>query len=132
MSTLTNQSTPKTTQDDEEGVVSALLLSTSIVVPLVLKAAIDLKLFDIIYKAGPNASISSYEIAFHMSTTNPDAPLILDRIMHFLASHSVLTCSLCSIGDGGKVERRYGFGPTGKLFVKNTMDVDSSLVSFFN
>ncbi|CAA2968498.1 caffeic acid 3-O-methyltransferase-like [Olea europaea subsp. europaea] len=101
--------------DDEESkrFAHAMQLVTSSVLPMVLNAAMELNLFEILAKAGPDSQMFPHEISSHMPTTNSDAPAMLDRMLRLLVSYSVLTCS---VSDG---QRRYGLAPVTKYFVKN-------------
>ena len=96
----------------------AMQLVGASVLPMVLKAALELGVLDIIKEAGPEALLSPSEIASHLPTHNPDAPSTLDRMLRLLASHSILTCSLVTNHDG-KVHRLYGLAPVAKYFVPN-------------
>ncbi|CAN6564653.1 unnamed protein product [Malus baccata var. baccata] len=60
--------------------------------------------------AGPGAFVSSADLASQLPTKNPDAPVMLDRMLRLLASYSILTYSLRTLPDG-YVERLYGLGP---------------------
>ncbi|PIA28374.1 hypothetical protein AQUCO_07000003v1 [Aquilegia coerulea] len=109
-----------TPQEEDEAYIYAMQLSHSSVVPMVLKAAIDLDVFEIIAKAGEGAYLSSTEIASQISTKNIQAPVMLDRMLRFLASQNVLSCNLCVLDDIGRVvERLYGLAPVCKFFIKN-------------
>ncbi|XP_058086976.1 caffeic acid 3-O-methyltransferase-like [Magnolia sinica] len=110
-----NQST---TSNDEEECMFAMQLASASVLPMALKAAIELDVLEIIAKGGPGAHLSPYEIASQLPTQNPEAPTMLDRILRLLASYSVLTCSLLT-HDDGRVERLYGLAPVCKFLVKN-------------
>uniref|UniRef100_A0A224X403 Caffeic acid O-methyltransferase n=1 Tax=Hypericum perforatum TaxID=65561 RepID=A0A224X403_HYPPE len=112
---------------DEEANLLAMQLASASVPAMVLKAAIELDLLEIIAKAGPGAFLSPREIASQLPTKNPDAAVILDRILRLLASYSVVTCSPGSSPDG-KVERLYGLAPVCKYLTKNEDDV--SLAAF--
>ncbi|KAF8043878.1 hypothetical protein BT93_A2005 [Corymbia citriodora subsp. variegata] len=112
-----NQMTPAQVLDEEANLF-ALQLSTASVLPMVLKAAIELDLLEIMAKAGPGAYLSPHEVASHLPTRNPNAPLMLDRIFRLLASYSVLACTIRDLPDG-KVERLYGLAPVCKFLVKN-------------
>ncbi|XP_024028456.1 caffeic acid 3-O-methyltransferase 1 [Morus notabilis] len=87
--------------------------------PVCLKTAFELRVFDIIAKAGEGAKLSSAEIVAQMPTNNPDAATMLDRILRLLASHSVLSCSVVSDDNGCNVQRLYGLSPVSKYFVTN-------------
>ncbi|KAF8043880.1 hypothetical protein BT93_A2006 [Corymbia citriodora subsp. variegata] len=103
---------------DEEAKLFAMQLATASVLPMVLKAAIELDLLEIMAKAGPGAYLSPCEVASQLPTRNPDALVMLDRIFRLLASYSVLTCNLRNLPDG-KVERLYCLAPVCKFLVKN-------------
>ncbi|KAK9160116.1 hypothetical protein Syun_006457 [Stephania yunnanensis] len=85
---------------------------------MVLRTAAELNLIEIISKAGPMAQFSASEIASHITTKYLEASNILDHVLSFLASHSVLTCSVLTL-DHKHVKRRYGLAPACKYFVKD-------------
>ncbi|XP_022747347.1 caffeic acid 3-O-methyltransferase-like [Durio zibethinus] len=105
------------TSNEEEEWYQAMQVATSAALPMVLKAAIDLDLLEIIAKAA-GCKLSPTEIASRLSTTNSDAPSIIDRILCVLASHSILTCDLATSKDG-HVQRLFGLAPIGKYFLHN-------------
>lgn len=87
-------------------------------------------MLEIIAKAGPGALLSPSEIATRLQTNNPEAPLVLDRILRLLASYSILTCSLSTQCNDGQQEvnsssssssssRLYGLAPVSKYFIPN-------------
>uniref|UniRef100_A0A5B7A0Y8 Putative caffeic acid 3-O-methyltransferase-like n=1 Tax=Davidia involucrata TaxID=16924 RepID=A0A5B7A0Y8_DAVIN len=122
-------------EEEDESCVHALQLTLSQVLPMVLNAANELEIFDIIAGAGgpdSDAQISASEIASKLPTQNPDAPAMLDRMLRLLGSYSLLSCSLHTLEDG-TVQRRYALSPVGKFFVQN-QDGSSlaSLVSLGN
>lgn len=60
------------------------------------------------------------QIVSQLPTQNPEAPIMLDRMLRMLASYSLFTSSL--VDDPtihGSVHRVYGLGPISKYFVKN-------------
>ncbi|KAG5233623.1 caffeic acid O-methyltransferase [Salix suchowensis] len=124
------QMTP-TQVSDEEAHLFAMQLASASVLPMILKTAIELDLLEIMAKAGPGAFLSSSEIASHLPTKNPDAPVMLDRILRLLASYSILTCSLKDLPDG-KVERLYGVAPVCKFLTKNEDGVSVSPLCLMN
>ncbi|XP_059634461.1 caffeic acid 3-O-methyltransferase-like [Cornus florida] len=103
--------------DEEEHCSYAMQLVNSASLPMVLNAAIELGLLEIIAKAGPGAHLSPIEISSQIPTTNAEAPTMLDRILQFLASYSVLTCSVSDCD--GHPQRMYGLAPVAKYFVRN-------------
>ncbi|THU47865.1 hypothetical protein C4D60_Mb09t20160 [Musa balbisiana] len=72
----------------------ALQLGSSYVLPFTLKAAIKLRLLDIIVKAGPGAMLSQ------LSTENTQAATMVDRMLRLLATNSVVSCTIQTIADG--------------------------------
>ncbi|GJU45037.1 caffeic acid 3-O-methyltransferase [Tanacetum coccineum] len=103
-----------------ESILYAAQLATACTLPMVLKAAIELDLLEIIAKEGPDGSCSASELAAQVGATvnNPEAPVMLDRMCSLLVSHSVLTCSLKETHDGIR-ERFYSLAPVCKLLIKN-------------
>ncbi|KAL9403290.1 hypothetical protein Peur_000262 [Populus x canadensis] len=98
----------------------AMQLASASTLPMVFKAVIELGVLEIIEKAGPGALLSASQIASQLpSQNNPDAPIVLDRILCLLASHSILTCSLATENqDRDQVQRLYGLAPVAKYFIK--------------
>ncbi|KAB2598837.1 caffeic acid 3-O-methyltransferase-like [Pyrus ussuriensis x Pyrus communis] len=72
---------------------------------MVLKAAIELNLLRIMAKARPGAFVSPADLASQLWTKNPDAPVMLDRMLYLVASYSILTYSPRTLHE---VERLYG------------------------
>ncbi|XP_020260885.1 caffeic acid 3-O-methyltransferase-like isoform X2 [Asparagus officinalis] len=102
---------------DEEmaAFLSAVYIAGAYAVPMTLKAVIELGVLDIIANAGPGRQLSVAEIVSNICTNNAQAATVLDRMLRYLASSSILTCS--GTEGAGRVERRYGLSPVGKLFV---------------
>ncbi|TXG63118.1 hypothetical protein EZV62_010112 [Acer yangbiense] len=123
-SVLETQPEPNTQQEEEEAYYSyANNLAISVVLPMAMKTAIELDVFEIIAKAGPGAKLSGSEIATQIPTTNPNAPNMLDQILRLLASYPVLDCSLNS----GQ-ERLCGISRVSKYFsVLNCWDDNNCL-----
>ncbi|XP_048503939.2 cathecol O-methyltransferase 1 [Beta vulgaris subsp. vulgaris] len=84
---------------------------------MALKAAVELNIFDIMAKAGPDRLLSPKEIVAELpASQNPDAASMLDRVLRLLACHSVVSCSFENTAAvGGGVERRYGLSPTSSM-----------------
>jgi len=129
-STGETQITP-THISDEEANLFAMQLASASVLPMILKSALELDLLEIIAKAGPGAQISPIEIASQLPTTNPDAPVMLDRMLRLLACYNILTCSVRTLQDG-KVQRLYGLATVAKYLVKNEDGVSISALNLMN
>ncbi|XP_058086205.1 caffeic acid 3-O-methyltransferase-like [Magnolia sinica] len=109
-----------TISNEDEQCMFAMELASASVVPMVLKAAIELDVLEIIAKGGPGAHLSTLEIARCLPTQNPDAPTMLDRMLRLLASYNVLTCSVVMLdGSSCSIERRYGLAPVCKFLIRN-------------
>ncbi|XP_008244208.1 PREDICTED: caffeic acid 3-O-methyltransferase-like [Prunus mume] len=113
-----------TKEEEDESFCYAIQLVGSSVLSMSLQSAIELGVFDIIGKEGPGAKLSSSEIAAKIGTKNPEAPMMIDRILRLLTSHSVLNCSLVSAnedenGGGSDFQRVYSLGPVSKYFVND-------------
>ncbi|KAI9098565.1 hypothetical protein K1719_025190 [Acacia pycnantha] len=106
---------------DQDPCLQALILTCGHTYPAVINAATDLNIFDIIAKGSPNnggALVSLSEIASQLPVLSSKVSTSkLDRMLRFLVSFSLLTCSARSNEDG-TTEKLYGLSPTGKYFVK--------------
>ncbi|XP_015882844.3 cathecol O-methyltransferase 1 [Ziziphus jujuba] len=105
-------------KEEEESFCYAMQIVMSSVLSMSMQSATELGVFDVIAKAGPGSKLSSSEIAAQMPTKNPEAPIMLDRILRLLASHSLLSCSVVA-DDNGSFERLYSLAPASKFFVTN-------------
>ncbi|XP_065878307.1 caffeic acid 3-O-methyltransferase [Euphorbia lathyris] len=122
---------PRDVSEEEEANLFAMQLASASVLPMVLKSAIELDLLEIMKKAGDGAFLSPSEIAYHLPTTNPDAPVMLDRMLRLLASYSVLNCSLRTLPDG-QFLRLYGLAPVCKFLTKNEDGVSIGALCLMN
>ncbi|RWR86537.1 caffeic acid 3-O-methyltransferase [Cinnamomum micranthum f. kanehirae] len=121
MASTPNRHTKTSTQEEEEeDCMFAMQLASAAVVPMALKAAIELDLLEIMARAGPGAYLSTAQIATQLPTNNPDASTMLDRILRVLASHSILTFSYV-IREDGSTERLYGMAPVCKFLTRTEM-----------
>lgn len=120
-----------TLSEDEAACLFAMQLATASVLPMVLKAAIELDLFEIIAKAGPGAYVTPNELASVLPTSNLDAPVMLDRILQVLASYSILECKHNELTNG-QVERAYGFTKVCKYLTKNADGVSMAPLALLN
>ncbi|CAH2067741.1 unnamed protein product [Thlaspi arvense] len=96
---LTNYPKPVLTNDEQEADEKMVSLQAESIVntvafPMVLKAALELGVVDVIVAAGNGAWLSPSEIAGSLPTKpmNPEASVLLDRILRLLVSHSILKC----------------------------------------
>ncbi|KAL5558473.1 hypothetical protein UlMin_034684 [Ulmus minor] len=114
---------------EDEACLQAQLFLNSYVFPYVLNAAVELDLFGIIARAGPDSKLSASEIASQLPAKNPNISSSLDRMLRLFASNSLLTCSSVRRNGAEVAERLYGLTPAAKYFVRQKDE--SSLVSLF-
>ncbi|KAI5422175.1 caffeic acid 3-O-methyltransferase [Lathyrus oleraceus] len=103
---------------EEDGIVFALNLITSVMLPLTVRSAIELGIFDVLAKTGKDAKLSADDIAVKIGSKNAEAPAMLDRLLRLLASHSMLHCSLSEEKqEHASPQRLYSLAPASKYFV---------------
>ncbi|OWM75507.1 hypothetical protein CDL15_Pgr021671 [Punica granatum] len=123
-----NPAQPQAPKVDEENTyLLAMQLTRASELPMVLKTAIELGLLEIISKfaSGP---MSAKEISAHLPTQNPDAPVMIDRILRLLATRNIVTCSLLELlavasNAAERAERVYGPAPVCKFLTQNEYGV---------
>ncbi|KMZ57369.1 Glutathione S-transferase-O-methyltransferase fusion protein 11 [Zostera marina] len=90
---------------------------------MTLKVVIELGVLDVIVNAGFKKFLSPKEIARELSIINPDAPIMLNRMLRLLASHNIVISKLKSDSNFDEDiivgTTLYGIGPISKYFVKN-------------
>lgn len=104
--------------NEEEDCLYAMQLATLSTLPMVLRTAVELDLLEIMAKACKAAQLSSSEIVSHLSANNPDASIIIDRMLRLRASYNILTCTPVTDKDG-HVQRLYGLAPVCKYLTRN-------------
>lgn len=114
--------------EEDEGFMKAMGLTSGIALTMVLKAAIELGVFEIIAKTGEEAKLSAKEIAASLPTQNPSAPNMIDRMLKFLVNQqlSILSCTLTEDDENGGAQCLYGLTPVCKHFVSNEDGVSLS------
>nr|QWJ73388.1 indole glucosinolate O-methyltransferase 4 [Isatis tinctoria] len=112
--------------DDTELGLMAVRLANAATFPMVLKATLELGVFDILYVA--STFLSPSEIASQLPTTprNPEAPALLDRMLRLLASYSMVKCGTVPGREGNRV---YRAEPICRFFLKNNIQDIGSLAS---
>jgi len=117
------QETLKDDDDDDESFLYAMQLAISIALPMALQSAIELGVFDVLQKAGKGAQLSADDIVSRLSNiNNPQAFKMLDRILAFLASHSLLNCSILTHEQNhiNSFKKHYSMSPVAKFFAPNS------------
>ncbi|GMH18327.1 hypothetical protein Nepgr_020168 [Nepenthes gracilis] len=114
-------------EEEEELFSFAMTLVSGSVPTMVLKAVIELNVLEIIKRAGPGVYLSPVEIAAELPTSNPNASVMLDRMLRLLASYSILACSFRMLPNG-RVERLYRLAPVCKFLTKNEDGVSLAVI----
>ncbi|KAG6438348.1 hypothetical protein SASPL_103288 [Salvia splendens] len=130
----TNSTTAKNPHgEEEENFLFAMQLASASVLPMVLKAAIELDLLELIKRAGAGAFVNPADLAAQLpgGGANAAAPVMLDRILRLLASYAVLECRLETL-ENGAVGRRYGLAPVCKFLTKNDDGVSMAPLALMN
>ncbi|KAL9263145.1 Caffeic acid 3-O-methyltransferase-like protein [Drosera capensis] len=117
--------------EEEEACSYAMTITCGSVPSMVLKAVIELGVFEIMSSAWPESYMSPVEIATQLSTSNQDAATMLDRMLRLLASYSILSYSLRELPDG-RVERLYGLAPDSRFLTKNEDGVSLAAMCLLN
>ncbi|CAJ2663202.1 unnamed protein product [Trifolium pratense] len=111
---------------NEDGIVFALNLISSIMLPLTVRSAVELGIFDILAQEGKDAKLSANDIAFKIGSKNREAPTMLNRLLRLLASHSMLYCSLSEDQQGlTSPQMLYSLAPVSKYFVTDKIFLGS-------
>ncbi|KAI7751331.1 hypothetical protein M8C21_002891, partial [Ambrosia artemisiifolia] len=101
----------------EDNFSYAMELINSTTLSMVLVNIVKLKVLETIAEAGPDARLSSHDIASRLSIPNKDAPDMLDRMLRLLATHSVVACTE-EVHESRPI-RVYGLTPVSKYFIPN-------------
>ncbi|KAI3678713.1 hypothetical protein L6452_38016 [Arctium lappa] len=103
--------------NEEEGLLRVMQISGGIVLPMVIKTAIELDLFEIMAKTN-GVDISSYDLVSNLPTQTPQTIDLIERILRFLASQSILTSSIAT-DECGNSKKLYRMTPVSNQFVRN-------------
>ncbi|XP_020600011.1 caffeic acid 3-O-methyltransferase-like [Phalaenopsis equestris] len=102
------------TTKEDEAFAAAMQLCVSNIFCSAVKAAFDLGIFDILAMAGPNSQLTAVEIAGNLPECRHEkAAIMLEPILGYLATHSLLTCTTNSS------LKQYGLTPVSRLLTKN-------------
>ncbi|MCL7024839.1 hypothetical protein MKW94_000887 [Papaver nudicaule] len=119
-------------KEEQQACMYALQLASASVPVMVLKAAIEMDVLEIMARAGPGAELSAAYIAAQIpNVTNTNASVMLDRMLRLLASYKILTCSDRTLDDG-TVERVYGLELVCKFLVKDEDGVSMAPLLLMN
>ncbi|XP_009392797.2 flavone O-methyltransferase 1 [Musa acuminata AAA Group] len=120
-----------TPEEDEEACMYAMQLASGSILPMTLKAAIELDLLEILTKAGPGARLSPGDVAARLPTKNPHAAVMVDRMLRLLAAYNIVSCTVEADAEG-RPSRTYGAAPVCKYLTKNEDGVSMAALALMN
>ncbi|RWW21547.1 hypothetical protein GW17_00014285 [Ensete ventricosum] len=120
-----------TPEEDEEACSYAVELAGGPILPMTVGAAAELGIFEILVKAGPTPKLSAADIAAQMPTQNPQAAVMVDRILRLLAAYNVVRCTV-ETGADGRPSGKYGPAPVCKYLAKNEDGVSMVALALMN
>lgn len=128
MNSTTEMNLKVEAQGEEEGeYMFAMHILGGSFLPMVLMSAVQLDLLETMARAGPGTYVSPSELAKQLPSSHQHTPVMLDRILRFLATYSVLSCRICESAHG-QIERLYALNPVCKFFTKSSQG--ASLVPY--
>ncbi|KAJ0742354.1 putative caffeate O-methyltransferase [Helianthus annuus] len=86
--------------EEEQELLRVNQITVGILLPMVIKTAIELDLFEIMAKT-PGGNFSSFDLASSLPRQTQETPVLIERILRFLASHSVVTSTVVKDEHGG-------------------------------
>ncbi|KAI7735668.1 hypothetical protein M8C21_005215 [Ambrosia artemisiifolia] len=102
--------------EEEEGLLRVDQINNGIVLPMVIKTAIELDLFEIMAKT-PGGNFSSFDLASSLPRQTQETAALIERILRFLASHSVLTSTVVK-DEHGDSKNVYGMTAVSNNYVR--------------
>nr|XP_043635431.1 caffeic acid 3-O-methyltransferase-like [Erigeron canadensis] len=103
--------------EDEKALLRVNQIATQIVLPMVIKSAIELDLFEIMART-PGGQFSCHDLASSLPRQNQQTAVLLERILQFLASESILTSTLVE-DEKGESKKLYGMTAVSNKYVRN-------------
>ncbi|CAL9218372.1 unnamed protein product [Arabidopsis halleri] len=97
---LTNYPIPVLSKEEEQvdeemmSLQALRITNISLAFPMVFKAALELGVLDTMAAAGNNTWQRRIAFALPTKPTNPEGPVLLDRMLRLLVSHSILKCRI--------------------------------------
>ncbi|OAY83742.1 tricetin 3',4',5'-O-trimethyltransferase [Ananas comosus] len=120
--------------EEEAACMYAMQLVSASILPMTLKAALELDLLGIVSRAGTERArfVSAAEVAAQLpGCKNPGAADMVDRMLRLLASYNVVACAVRP-GPDGRLDRRYGPGPVCKWLTPNDDGVSMAPLALMN
>ncbi|KAJ0695507.1 putative caffeate O-methyltransferase [Helianthus annuus] len=101
--------------EEEEGLLKVKQIIGGIVLPIVIKTAIELNLFETMAKT-PGGRFSCFDLASSLPRQTHETPVLIERILRFLAGHSILTSTVVK-DEHGDSKNMYGMTTVSNYYV---------------
>ncbi|XP_076928374.1 caffeic acid 3-O-methyltransferase-like isoform X1 [Bidens hawaiensis] len=102
--------------EEEEGLLRVYQINEGIALPMVIKTATELDLFEIMAKT-PGAHFFCFDLASSLPRQTHETPALIERVLRFLASQSILTLTVVK-DEHGDSKTLYGMTPLSNNFVR--------------
>ncbi|KAJ3690537.1 hypothetical protein LUZ61_019701 [Rhynchospora tenuis] len=120
---------------DDDACAYAWQLTTASILPMTLKAALELDLIEILVagcgRPSGKPTMTAADVASHLEARSPKAAMMLDRILRLLAAYNIVTCT-AETDEDGKLTWRYGPAPVCKWLTKNEEGVSMASLVLMN
>ncbi|KAL2893445.1 Caffeic acid 3-O-methyltransferase [Bienertia sinuspersici] len=103
-------------QEEEANYAFGVQIANSCALPMVLNAIIEMGALQAIYDQAGSEGLLPSEISAQVKARNPEAPVMIDRMLRLLSTFSIVGCTTLTTADGG-VERRYKPTSMTKVYV---------------
>nr|GEY03875.1 caffeic acid 3-O-methyltransferase-like [Tanacetum cinerariifolium] len=101
---------------EEEGLLRVNQINAGMLLPMVIKTALELDLFEIMAKS-PGGQFSAFDLASSLPKQSPETPALIERLLRFLASQSVLTSKVVT-DEHGDSKTLYGMTYVSNYYVR--------------
>ncbi|KAJ0882198.1 putative caffeate O-methyltransferase [Helianthus annuus] len=102
--------------EEEQELLRVNQITVGILLPMVIKTAIELDLFEIMAKT-PGGNFSSFDLASSLPRQTQETPVLIERILRFLSSHSVVTSTVVK-DEHGDSKNLYGMTALSYKYVR--------------
>ncbi|KAJ0528554.1 uncharacterized protein LOC110883924 isoform X2 [Helianthus annuus] len=101
---------------EEEGLLKTNQIVGGMILPMAIKTAIELDLFETMAKT-PGGRFSCFDLASSLPRQTHETPVLIERILRFLAGHSILTSTVVK-DEHGVSKNMYGMTKVSNYYVR--------------
>ncbi|KAJ0742343.1 putative caffeate O-methyltransferase [Helianthus annuus] len=102
--------------EEEEGLLKTNQIVGGMILPMAIKTAIELDLFETMAKT-PGGRFSCFDLASSLPRQTHETPVLIERILRFLAGHSILTLTVVK-DEHGDSKNMYGMTKVSNYYVR--------------